>query len=112
MFNIFIEHDKKPSIVVLDDNCPTRPTFLSNPLMCENRIKTRVLNDGHNIPKNDIIRRFYRSKFNFINLYKDIVDEWNIFYNGSTKYVLVAKSENGSVEIFNDNLYNEFVGIE
>ena len=80
--------------------------------MCENRIKTRVLNDGHNIPKNDIIRRFYRCKFNFINLYKDIVDEWNIFYNGSTKYVLEAKSENGSVEIFNDNLYNEFVGIE
>ena len=87
-------------------------SYLPNPLMCENRIKARVLNGGHNIPKDDIIRRFYRSKFNFINLYKDIVDEWNIFYNGSTEYVLVAKSENGSVEIFNENLYNEFVGIE
>ena len=58
--------------------------------MCENRIKTRVLNERKKKKKNDIIRRFYRSKFNFINLYKDIVDEWSIFYNGSAKYVLVA----------------------
>lgn len=87
-------------------------SYLTTPLMCENRIKTRVLNGGHNIPKEDIIRRFYRSKQNFIDLYKGIVDEWNIFYNGSPEYILVAKSINGVVEIYNENLYNEFIGIE
>ena len=84
-------------------------SYLDSPLMCENRIKIRVLNGGHNIPKDDIIRRFYRSKENFWKLYKDIVDEWNLFYNGLSEYTFVAHSDNGTIEIYNENLYNEFV---
>lgn len=77
--------------------------------MCENRIKIRVLNGGHNIPKEDIIRRFYRSKKNFWNIYKNLVDEWNLFYNGNSEYILVAQYSNDDIEIFNENLYNEFI---
>ena len=77
--------------------------------MCENRIKVRVLNGGHDIPQNDIVRRFYRSKNNFINMYQNLVSEWNIFYNGSSEYILVAQSINGAIEIFNENLYNDFI---
>ena len=84
-------------------------SYLDSPLMCENRIKIRVLNGGHDIPKDDIIRRFYRSKENFWNLYKDIVDEWNLFYNGLSEYTFVAHYNNGTIEIYNENLYNEFV---
>lgn len=65
-------------------------SYLDNPILCENRIKIRVLNGGHNIPKEDIIRRFWRSKENFWHIYKDLVDEWNLFYNGSSEYILVA----------------------
>jgi len=91
-------------------------SYLDSPLMCENRIKIRVLNGGHDIPKDDIIRRFYRSKENFWNLYKDIVNEWNLFYNGLSEYTFVAHCENNlpssftttPVEIYNENLYNEF----
>ena len=78
-------------------------------VFCENRIKIRVLNGGHNIPKNDIIRRFYRSKENFWNTYKDLVDEWNLFYNGTSEYILVAQSSESKIEIYNENLYNEFI---
>jgi len=77
--------------------------------MCENKIKIRVLNGGHDIPKDDIVRRFYRSKKNFWNLYKDIVDEWNLFYNGLSEYTFVAHSDNGTIEIYNENLYNGFI---
>lgn len=88
-------------------------SYLDSPLMCENRIKIRVLNGGHDIPKEDIIRRFYRSKENFWDLYKDIVDEWNLFYNGLSEYTFVAHCENKPsftpIEIYNENLYNEFV---
>lgn len=84
-------------------------SYLDSPLMCENRIKIRVLNGGHDIPKDDIIRRFYRSKENFWNLHKDIVDEWNLFYNGLSEYTFVAHYNNGTIEIYNENLYNEFV---
>ena len=84
-------------------------SFLDNPTLCEKRIKIRVLNGGHDIPKDDIIRRFYRSKKNFLDVYKDIVDEWNLFYNGASEYILVAQCANNTLEIFNDNLYNKFI---
>ena len=84
-------------------------SYLDSPILCENRIKIRVLNGGHNIPKEDIIRRFYRSKKNFWNIYKNLVDEWNLFYNGNSEYILVAQYSNNDVEIFNENLYNEFI---
>lgn len=84
-------------------------SYLDNPILCENRIKIRVLNGGHNIPKEDIQRRFYRSKENFWNIYKDLVDEWNLFYNGSSEYILVAQSNQSGIEIYNENLYNEFI---
>ena len=88
-------------------------SYLDSPLMCENRIKIRVLNGGHDIPKEDIIRRFHRSKENFCNLYKDMVDEWNLFYNGLSEYTFVAHCKNNSsytpIELYNENLYNEFI---
>ena len=83
-------------------------SYLNNPDFCENRIKVRVLNGGHNIPKEDIIRRFYRSKENFWNIYKYLVDEWSIFYNGTPEYILVAMYSNNELEILNEKLYNEF----
>lgn len=83
-------------------------SYLDNPTLCENRIKIRVLNGGHNIPKEDITRRFHRSKKNFWNIYKDLVDEWNLFYNGTSEYILVAQYANNEIEILSENLYNEF----
>jgi len=84
-------------------------SYLDNPDFCKNRIKVRVLNGGHDIPHDDIVRRFYRSKENFWNIYKDLVDEWNLFYNGTSEYILVAQSVNNEIEIFSESLYNEFI---
>lgn len=82
---------------------------MDSPEFCEKRIKIRVLNGGHNIPKDDIVRRFYKSKENFLNLYKDLVDVWNIFYNGTSEYILVAQCSNNELEIYSENLYNRFI---
>ena len=84
-------------------------SYLDSPILCENRIKIRVLNGGHDIPKDDIIRRFYRSKENFWSIYKDLTDEWNLFYNGTSEYILVAQYANNMIEILSENLYNEFI---
>ncbi len=84
-------------------------SYLDNVEMCENRIKIRVLNGGHDIPKEDITRRFYRSKENFWNLYKDMVDEWNLFYNGLSEYTIIAHGEKTSIEIYNEDMYNGFI---
>jgi hypothetical protein len=38
-----------------------------------------------------------------------LVDEWNLFYNGTSEYILVAQFANGEIEVFSENLYNEFI---
>ena len=69
------------------------------------RVKNRVLNGGHNIPTEDIKRRYIRSRKLFISLYKNIVDKYLIFFNGDDNYELVV--EDG--EILDEDLYNQFI---
>lgn len=83
--------------------------FIDNPQICIERIKVRVKNGGHNIPDEDVIRRYKRSKKNFYHLYKDLVDEWAVYYNGKNNFVEVFKYENGSIEILQKSLYTEFI---
>ena len=83
-------------------------SFVDKPLVSINRIKIRVLNGGHYVPEEDVIRRFSRSKNNFWYKYKDIVDEWNLFYNGGAEYVLVANFSDNKIEVFHEKLYNMF----
>ncbi len=84
-------------------------TFLKNPETCIDRIKIRVKNGGHNVPNEDVIRRYYRSKKNLWFKYRVIIDEWTVFYNGLSGYINVMKGDNENVEIFNEELYNLFM---
>ncbi|MDD5202729.1 MAG: zeta toxin family protein [Sulfurimonas sp.] len=69
------------------------------------RVKNRVLNGGHNIPVEDIKRRYIRSRQLFLHVYKDLVDTYLIFFNGDDSYELVAENE----EILDENLYRQFL---
>jgi len=68
------------------------------------RVKHRVLNGGHDVPKEDIIRRYHRSKVLFWNLYKEKVDDWILFFNGDDSYELVAEND----DIINEVLFELF----
>ena len=68
------------------------------------RVKHRVLNGGHHVPEVDIIRRYERGKKLFWNLYKDIVDDWLLFFNGDDSYELVAENN----DIINGVLFEVF----
>ena len=57
------------------------------------RVKNRVLNGGHNVPKEDIIRRYYRSRKLFENNYKALADEWMLFFNGDDNFELVENQD-------------------
>ncbi len=83
--------------------------FVAKPEDCIGRIQMRVKNGGHPVPDEDVIRRFYRSKQNFWNLYKDKVDFWALYYNGGENVVPVADQETGHpIEILTENLYTVF----
>ena len=69
------------------------------------RVKNRVLVGGHNVPEVDIIRRYYRSKKLFTQTYKNIVDEWLLFYNGDDKFELIANH----AEVVDEVAYVDFL---
>jgi predicted ABC-type ATPase len=84
-------------------------SFVDNTDICINRIKARVMNGGHNIPDEDVIRRFYRSKNNFWHKYKDIVDNWMLFYNGSEKTELVATGKKEDYNLLGESSFELFM---
>ena len=84
--------------------------FLKNPNDCIQRIKLRVKLGGHFVPDEDVIHRYYRSKSNFWNTYKNLVESWVMIYNSTDtapQRVAVGTSENFIVEL--ENLFHEFL---
>jgi predicted ABC-type ATPase len=69
------------------------------------RVKNRVLNGGHHVPTPDIIRRYHRSRQLFWLVYRDLVDNWLLFFNGDDNFELVAVSH----EVYDDGLLNQFL---
>lgn len=70
------------------------------------RIKMRTQLGGHNVPKTDVVRRYKRSLENFNDLSK-VVKDWKLYYNGGTKFQLVARHDSKNLEIINPTLYNK-----
>jgi len=64
--------------------------FLEKPETNIWRVAIRVIGGGHHVPKDDIIRRFYRSKKMFFEVYMDIVDYWEIYYNSDEIFEKIA----------------------
>lgn len=58
--------------------------FVNSVSLSLKRIKTRVSQGGHNIPKKAVLRRQLRCFENFWNLYRPLSDDWNIFNNSGT----------------------------
>ncbi|MCL2261302.1 MAG: NINE protein [Fibromonadales bacterium] len=77
--------------------------------ICIQRINNRVLKGGHDVPNADVIRRFFRSKKNFIAL-QNLVSYWELHYNGGNGFVLVAHGKESYIDVANVFLYNNFNG--
>ncbi len=69
------------------------------------RVKNRVLKGGHNVPTQDIVRRYYRSRNLFEHVYKDLVDEWMLFFNGDDNFELVENQD----ELYDEELKKLFL---
>jgi predicted ABC-type ATPase len=84
--------------------------FLESPEDCIQRIKLRVKLGGHFIPDEDVIRRYYRSKSNFWNTYKNLAESWVMIYNSTDnapQRIAIGKGDNFVVEI--ENLFQDFL---
>ncbi|MBD3843785.1 MAG: AAA family ATPase [Campylobacterales bacterium] len=69
------------------------------------RVRNRVLNGGHDVPLEDIKRRYFRSRNLFWNTYKNMVDKWMLFFNGDDNYELIAEDD----EVLDTEYFNLFM---
>ncbi len=83
--------------------------FLYSPTVCIERIKERVLKGGHHVPDQDVKRRYYRSKENFWNNYKNMADKWFLLYNSENKFIEIALGIKGQFAIKNKEYFYKFV---
>jgi len=82
--------------------------FVETPLLSIERIKIRVLNGGHPVPDVDVIRRFTRSKINFWNTYRTLVDSWEIYDNSGKVFLPVCIGKGLDYIILDHEMYETF----
>ena len=83
--------------------------FLKSPETSVARVRNRVQAGGHHVPTEDVIRRFYRSKYNFWYTYRNLVDEWHLFYNSAEHPQEVASGEGDEVTVINNDFFELFM---
>ncbi len=82
--------------------------FIDDVEMSIQRVKNRVLKGGHDVPIEDIRRRFDRSKNNFWESFTELANSWTLLYNGSEGFQQVAIGKESSFSVENKFLFNIF----
>ena len=67
---------------------------LETPEEAIRRVEQRVRQGGHRIPEAVVRRRFDRSVTNFRNVYRDLVDSWQIVDRRGSRLILVKEGLN------------------
>lgn len=75
---------------------------------CKKRIQKRINHGGHDVPEEDLIRRFHRSNLNF-GFCRKMVDECIVFYSAKNKFIRVLESCENGITLFKKNFFSKFV---
>ncbi len=73
--------------------------------MAIQRVEDRVKRGGHDIPLDDIVRRYYRSRKNVVREYMALVDDWMLWDNSSMHPILIAEQS----EIYDNSTYQNLM---
>ena len=76
------------------------------------RIKERVVDGGHDVPAEDVHRRFHRGIYNLFRLYKPILDSWMLFNNSGTAPSLIAEGKIGKISIIEKDLFERIIKMD
>jgi predicted ABC-type ATPase len=82
--------------------------FLDSPETCIQRVSARVRKGGHQVPQQDIIRRFGRANANFREVYTQLSDEWFLYYNGLSSFQMIANFQHETLSITEPSIYQTF----
>ena len=84
--------------------------WISDVKLTSERIRQRVRAGGHDVPTEDVKRRFSRSLRNFKELYRPLSDVWILFNNSGEKPAVIAQGIDKDITIINTYLYQELFG--
>jgi len=71
------------------------------------RVKDRVAQGGHNVPVQDVKRRFGRSMKKFFVNYRLLADQWMLFNNSQPKPRIIARKQNAYIDVIDKSLFEE-----
>jgi predicted ABC-type ATPase len=83
--------------------------FLDSADTCVVRVNERVRRGGHSVPESDIRRRFSRSCANFWHVYREIADQWIVYYNAGSSLIEVAFGIPDGFVVTDDDLFGRFL---
>ena len=80
--------------------------WLQSPEQAIERVAERVSKGGHGIPKDIIIRRYWKGLNNLFHIYMPIVDTWILVNNSETPRQIIATGGKGQeTNILQDDIY-------
>jgi len=87
--------------------------WLNSVELAISRVALRVASGGHNIPEDVIRRRYNRGRKNFLELYINLADRWQV-YNNSSNNCLIAFSNNHNltVNIIETDIWEQITNYE
>lgn len=84
--------------------------FLGSKELCIERIKSRVMQGGHDVPEEDVRRRYDRGLSKFWSIYRKLADYVTIVFNDDYyDFKRIAHGKKNKLEIINEDLYNKFL---
>jgi predicted ABC-type ATPase len=73
------------------------------------RIAIRVRQGGHNVPEDDVRRRYRRGVINFLNVYRPLMDYWIVFDNSEVWPREIAFALGGETTIVDADSFHAFL---
>ncbi len=77
---------------------------LSSAWLAVRRVRLRVRLGGHDVPEDDVRRRYDRSLKNFFDLYLPLADEWSLFDNSEHGRASLVASQGAGGLIVKDSI--------
>jgi predicted ABC-type ATPase len=77
------------------------------------RVALRVASGGHNIPEEVIRRRYDRGRKNFLELYSNLADRWQVYDNSSDNQLIAfSNNNNQTITIIKSETWNQIITYE
>ena len=73
------------------------------------RVADRVEQGGHNVPLEDLRRRFKVTLQNLFSIYRPVIDRWSIYDNGQHAPVLLAYGDSSTITVVSKDAFEKVV---